>query len=527
MFYIDMTDYRMVYDTGSKLVKCGIADDLGQILALKSWKPEVIVSLDGFQREWNYKTYWDKLIELTKNTIKSANINPRDIKYISSSSIRPSCVFADENNDAVYIGASFELRGIDYAEELEDEFYELTGKSIYESSGHFPSLLFPPGRYKYFLEERDNDDRIKYITQYLPQDSWILIKLGGEVHTNRVSAGESGFYDLETKFWHPAWNVIFDLPDFFFPLPVLPGEVIGTVSKKYQEELGLNSETELVAGLPDTQAALLGSGCIENGSIGAVLGTTTPVQMVTDNLIISSEENTWAGLMAAKNLFNKYYIEASTGLTGQLLIWAANLFFSDQNLSLKQKFEELDNAYKRQDQFEVQTTPEQIRISSVYAFLGPSPLASTQMGITPGLFHFQSPGGVEEITSNKESFIAAVFDNIQFAIMGNIEFLKEKLEAIDHSISIMGGITRNPVLLQRFSDLLGTPITTSRSFETTIQGLLVLCDIAAEKIQSIKDLKEGNQNYYNLKDIHPREVMKQKLSVRYAEWQRLFKHYRG
>ncbi len=521
-----MTDYRLVYDTGSKLVKCVIADDLGHIMALESWKPEVIESPDGFQREWNYRTYWDNLIELTKNTITIAKINPKDIKYITSSSIRPSCVFTDENNDTLYIGASFELRGIDYADEVEEDFYNRAGKTIYESSGHFPSLLLPPTRYKYFQEEIKTDDRIKQITQYVPQDSWILIKLGGEVHANIVSAGESGFLDLETKLWHPAWKDIFNLPEYFFPWPVLPGEIIGTVSEQYQEKLGLNSEAKLIAGLPDTQAALLGSGCIEKGSIGAVLGTTTPVQMVTDNLIISSEETTWSGLMTAKNLFDKYYIEASTGLTGQLLIWAAKLFFSDNNLSLKQKFKELDNAYQRYDQFEAQATQEQIRETSVYAFLGPSPLASTQMGITPGLFHFQSPGGVEEITSNKESFIAAVFDNIQFAIMGNIEFLKNKMNSIDHSISIMGGITRNPVLLQRFSDLLGTSISTSRSFETTIEGMLVLCDIAAGNIQSLGDFKKRVQNQQELDKIHPRNGMKQKLSVRYTEWQRLFKQYR-
>ncbi|TXT67259.1 MAG: putative Xylulokinase [Promethearchaeota archaeon] len=521
-----MTEYRMVFDCGSKIVKCAIADEMGTIIAIDSWTPEVIESPDGFQREWNYNTYWDDLLKLTKKTIDSAKINPKDIKYITSSSIRPSCVFADDESNAIYIGASFELRGIDYADELEDLCSDWMGKSMYQSCGHFPSLLLPPARYKYFQEETDVDDRISQITQYLPQDSWILVKFGGETHASIVSAAESGFLDLETKLWHPAWKNILDLPDYFFPWPVLPGEIIGTVSEKYQQQLGLSSETNLVAGIPDTQAALLGCNSITEGSIGAVLGTTTPVQMVTQDLHISSEESTWSGLMTIKNLSDNYYIEANTGLTGQLLIWAAKLFFSDQLGSLKERFEALDLAYKRFDEFERGASSEEIRMKSVFSFLGPSPLASTQMGITPGIFHFNSPGGVEELTMNKDCFIASVFDNIQFAISGNIDYLLERIKMEKYTLSIMGGITRNPILLQRFADLYSMPIRTSTSFETTIQGMLVLCDIAAEKIQSIADLKEKNQQTNTIKEIYPRSEMNQKLSVRYSEWQRLFKKYK-
>jgi sugar (pentulose or hexulose) kinase len=521
-----MTEYRMVYDSGSKLVKCAIADEVGQIVAMQSWDPDVIESEDGFQREWDYRTYWDNIVALTKTTIESASISSQDIKYISSSSIRPSCVFADEENNAVYIGASFELRGIDYADELEDEFSEMTGKSIYESCGHFPSLLLPPARYKYFQEEIEEDDRITRITQYLPQDSWMLVKLGGEVHANIVSAGESGFFDLEMKLWHPAWEHILDLPKYFFPWPVLPGEIIGTVSKHYQEELGLGADTKLVAGLPDTQAALLGAGCVEHGNIGAILGTTTPVQMVSDQLLMSPTEETWSGLMAIKHIYDGYFIEANTGLTGQLLKWAAKLFFSHETSELTEQFEQLDDAYKRYDQYEQEVSSEEIRMDSVYSFLGPSPLASTQMGITPGLFHFQSPGGVQEITTPRDSFITAIFDNIQFAISRNIDILKEKMPSTEHSISIMGGVTRNPVILQRFADLHNTTVTSSTRFETTIQGLLALCDVAAENVQSIEDLKTRYREQHLFRKFKPRTSMTKTLTTKYRTWQRLFKQYR-
>jgi len=515
----------MVYDSGSKLLKCAIADEMGKIIALESWEKEVIRSEDGFQREWNYINFWDKLIELTKLTIKNSKIEARDITLITASSIRPSCVFTDDDNNAVYIGASFELRGIDYAEDIDEEFEERTGKSFYERSGHFPSLLFPPARYKFFQEESKNDNRITRITQYLPEDSWILVKFGGESHTNIASAAESGFLDLETKLWHPAWEDILDLPEYFLPWPVLPGEIIGTVKEQFQKELGLSSETQLVAGFPDTHAALLGCQCVEKGSIGAVLGTTTPVQAITDKLFIDPNEKTWSGVFACKGLFDNYYLETNTGVTGQILKWAANLFYSEENSTLKQRFQKLDEALNRYDQFEAKSSPEQIQEKTIFSLLGPQPLAGNQAAITPGIFHFQSPGGVEEANLNRDSFIASIFDNIQFAVSRNIEIATEYTDLTNPSIAVVGGITRNRTFLQRFSDLFQKPITTSSSFETTIQGLLVLCDIADGKIRSIQDLKDNNRELNLFKIIEPRASMKQKMRTRYQTWQRLFKQF--
>jgi sugar (pentulose or hexulose) kinase len=504
-----MSEYRLVYDSGSKVLKCAIADELGKIISLESWEEEVIKSEDGLYREWNYKKYWENLINLTKITIKSAKIDPKKIKYITASSMRPSCVFTDDDNNAVYIGASFECRGIDYAEDIEREFKERTGKSFYESTGHFPSLLFIPARFKYFKEEREKDNRIGQITQYLPMESWILVKFGGEIHANITSAGESGFFDLNTKLWHPAWEDILDLPDYFFPFPVLPGEIIGTISEVYEQSLGLSSETQLVAGISDTQAAMLGCQSIELGSIGAVLGTTTPVQAISSKPYFDRNEKVWNGLFTCKDLFNNYYLETSTGITGQLLKWAANLFFAEKGLTLRQQFQELDKAFYEYDRFELHSSKDQIDDSCTYSLLGPTPLASTQMGTTSGLFYFQSPGGVEEIEAKRNAFIAAVFDNIQFAVTKNIEFLVDFAKIENPNYSIVGGITRNSTLIQRFADLLQTPVISSKNDEISIQGLLVLCEVAAGNIKNMKELKSRNETLQLLRQTEPREAMKQ------------------
>jgi sugar (pentulose or hexulose) kinase len=106
-------EYRMVFDSGSKALKCAIADENNKIISIESLKPEIIRSEDGFGRTCNPDHYWENLLKLAETAIKKANINPHDIRYITSTAIRPSCVFSDSDFNPLYIGASFDIRGID------------------------------------------------------------------------------------------------------------------------------------------------------------------------------------------------------------------------------------------------------------------------------------------------------------------------------------------------------------------------------------------------------------------------------
>ena len=59
----------MVFDSGSKSLKCAIADEKGKLAALESIIPEVLITEDGLGRHWNHKTYWEELKGLAKKTI--------------------------------------------------------------------------------------------------------------------------------------------------------------------------------------------------------------------------------------------------------------------------------------------------------------------------------------------------------------------------------------------------------------------------------------------------------------------------
>lgn len=515
--------YRMVFDAGSKALKCAIADENKNILAMESILPEVIQSADGFGRNWEHTKYWNNLLDLAKKTIKKSEINSQEIKYITTSIIRPSCVFTDEDLNPLYIGSSFDVQGIDYGDEIDEKLKKMTGETLYHHTGHFPNFLMIPSRLEFL---RNNPEKIanKKIVHYLPLDSWILVKLGGEFHTNYTSAMESGFFSLKEKIWLDEWFSIFNIDEDFFPPPVFSGEVIGNVISSVQEQLQLNSDVDLVAGIPDTQAALLASNSITPGEVGVVLGSTTPVQLITEDLCIDEQERAWATGILVKNLCDNYIVEANTGITGQIVKWAAHLFDSKLRTKFLEPTDKQYNSLQEQlhnfDEHEQKESEDHVLSHSVYANLGPSTLTSSDR--SAGEFYFPSPGGVEEFFMHQNQLVGAVFDNIMFAVSRNIDLAKEIAQMEQFSLTILGGLSRYKLLNQRFADLYSLPTRYLVDPEASIQGLLILCDVASGKIKDSSDYQRSF-SADDLVKLEPRLTMTSKLQEKYKKWMSITK----
>ena len=152
-------------------------------------------------------------------------------------------------------------------------------------------------------------------------------------------------------------------------------------------------------------------------------------------------------------------------------------------------------------------------------------MASSSTAILPGQFIFPTPGSVEEIETPLTSFVGALYDNIEFGLANNIEIVRNWLKITQPKYVITGGITRNLTLNQRFADLFQKPVWIASNPESTIQGLLLLCDIAEGKIQSTADIQKVIESEQILTEYTPRPDMGEKLHTKYQNWQKLFKKY--
>ena len=125
------------------------------------------------------------------------------------------------------------------------------------------------------------------------------------------------------------------------------------------------------------------------------------------------------------------------------------------------------------------------------------------------------------VQENQNQFVGAIFDNILFAVLGNIRYVQEFSHEKEFSYAILGGMARSNTLVQRFADFLGSPVTILDSHEATIRGLLILCDIADGLINSASDLSDRLNSLSILHVVSPRPEMKTKLEQKYRVWQKI------
>jgi len=399
------SDKILSVDISSKKVKVGIISDKLELEAVSVQEYDIInEDVDGFAKRFNMDDIWNKVKLGIYNIIKENK--PDNIIGISSCGQRIATVFLDKQGNEIYGGPNTDMRGIDSAYLIEDEFSE---EELFNITAHSPFLMFALARLLWFKDEKE--DQYKNIDKLLMLDDWIAFKLTGEAYTDYTSLGESLLFDIKKKNWSLEIIDAFNINPEILPEIVQSGTVIGELKLDLIKEFGINQQfIPVLKGCGDTQANLLGMGAIENGNIGISLGTTAPIHLVVDKPIIDPDLNFWTECHVIKD---KWLIEANTGGTGRAYNWFKNAFIQD---SEKDANEIMDDLISR-------SVP---GAGSTYAFLGPELMAvKDQTSIKRGVFIFPPPSMIGEELPKLDNFARSTIENICFGILENFQALHQ------------------------------------------------------------------------------------------------------
>ena len=117
-------------------------------------------------------------------------------------------------------------------------------------------------------------------TRIIHQADWVLGKLSGRYDvTDENNALKSG-YDPVTRYW-PSWIAKTGFDVALFPTVVPAGTKIGNITAEMAAQLGLPTDTAIVAGTTDGCAAFLASGASEPGDGVTSLGTTLTLKLLS------------------------------------------------------------------------------------------------------------------------------------------------------------------------------------------------------------------------------------------------------
>jgi autoinducer 2 (AI-2) kinase len=440
------------------------------------------------------QAFWAALGRCSRTVATRLPSGTRILGVIATSQ-REGCVFLDREGEVLYAGPNLDARAAAEGLELQQR---IPPERLHALTGHTPPYIFPLARFLWFRKHKDAGR----IATLLMLNDWITYLLSGARVAEHSNAGESMLYDVSRREWSSEILDALDVPAEILPPLCAPGTRVGSVTAAAAAATGLPEGTPVFAGGADTESALLGSGLHQAGETGAVLGTTCPVQMVTDAPIIDGAAKLWTSCHVVPD---RWVLESNAGDTGGAYRWLLELTFGAADAA----------AYAAAEQAMVGAATDR----EVFCHLGPvifslgelSPFRPAGLFFRFPLLHVDRPARGEILRGYVES--------IAFAIRGNCEQVAAVSGRTIPLLTVSGGMTRSPTLTQILADTLGVPLAVAEVAESASLGSAILAAVSAGRHGSIP---EAIAAMTRARRVEPEPARAGSYDARYRRWRELY-----
>ena len=279
-----MGKYYIGFDCGTQSVKAAIYDEDFKILGIE----QISIPIDYPECEWaqmDANDYLNNVRECIKRCVEKTNIDPHEVRSICGDGIICGVVGVDQNGEAItpYI-PYLDNRGKEDAEWINEhcEPYWLKESGNCEVRAFFPVIFM-----RWLLKNNRNfqKDGVKFVHN----GPYVLGRLAGlkgkDMFIDYVTmSGSLVGYDVIKKEWSENQMNVLDIPMKYLPKVVSPTDIVGQLTKKEAEKMGLVAGIPIVAGAGDTMQSLLGAGLTEVGMVSDVAGTSAMIAVVVDQM---------------------------------------------------------------------------------------------------------------------------------------------------------------------------------------------------------------------------------------------------
>jgi xylulokinase len=460
--------YFIGLDIGTQGARVIIASTSGTIAA--SANSRIKGKLNLTKKEHYFEqgpgTWWEaakKALQKSINIFKNKDLDIRNIKSIAVDGTSGTVVpFGHDGkvtrNAIMYKDSRSETQAKKVNEYARDVIEKLGYR--FKASFALPKILWI----------KENEPEIYEATKYfLHQTDYIVGRLTGVFNvSDHLNAFKTGFDLLEYK-----W------PDFIerdigislekLPEVIRPGESISKINSSVAEDLGLPKDTQVIAGMTDSNASIFSSGASIPGDLNSTIGTTLVIKGITPDLVKDDLGRVYCHL----------HPEGS---------WLAGGASSTGGECLEYKFKGRD--YKKMDQ--------------AASGLGPTGLLIYPLVGTGERFPFIAKDAREFIEGKYKSenqLYRGYLEGVSYLEKLSFEIMEELKVEIRDKIYITGGGAKSDVWSQIRADILGK-ILIRPKVEDTAMGAAI---IASSKIY-FKDITEASKNMVRIESkFYPQE----------------------
>jgi sugar (pentulose or hexulose) kinase len=492
-------DCVVTLDAGTGSGRCVVFDAAGHPIAsaqepfhYRTFNDPAMPLVRGFDLDPD--EFWGALARCATAAMAQLPADAR-VRGVVATSQREGCVFLDADGEVLYAGPNLDARAAIEGLELQQH---MTSDALHAITGHAPPYIFPLARWHWFKKHHDAGR----VATLLMLNDWIAWKLCGSRACEHSNAGESMLYDVARRAWSEEILNTLDVPAAILPPLCEAGSPLGVVSAAAAAATGIPDGTPVFAGGADTESALLGSGAHRPGQLGAVLGTTSPVQLVTDAPIVDAAGTLWTSCHVVAD---RWVLESNAGDTGSAYRWLLDLLFGGHDAAAHAAAE------RAMAPFDGGPRP-------MFCHLGPgvfdlrnmNPFQPAGVLFRFPLLHIDRP--------DRGELLRAFVENVAYAIRGNVDQILAVAGTDPGPILVSGGLTQSPTVLRVLATTLARPLEVARVPESASLGCAILGAVGAGIHPSIADAVAAMTSAFT---VDPDEALAPAFDAGYRRWREM------
>lgn len=456
--------FILALDQGTTSSRAIVFDHNGQIKSVAQKEFTQYFPQPGWV-EHNPNEIWSSQASVIAEAISAIDINGLDIAGIGITNQRETTIVWDiDTEEPIYNAIVWQdRRTAEYCDKLKAQ--GLTDK-IHEKTGLIVDAYFSGTKIKWILDnvpgarKRAEMGKLRFGNV----DAWLVWRLTrGEVHvTDITNASRTMLFNIHDLKWDEDLLKLLDIPLSMMPEVKSSSEIYGhTKTTIFAHEVPISG----IAG--DQQAALFGQMCIEPGAIKNTYGTGCFVMLNTGRKPVMSKNNLLTTVAWKIGDRVDYALEGSIYVGGSVVQWLRDgLGFITSSSEIE------DLASTVPDSGGVYFVPALTGLAAPY---WDQYARGTIVGITRG--------------TTRAHIARAALDGIAFQTYDIAQAMAKDMEAPLTELKVDGGASRNNLLMQYQSNLLGIKVVRPKITETTALGAAYLAGLAVGFWKDIDEIK--------------------------------------
>ena len=456
--------FILALDQGTTSSRAIVFDHNGQIKSVAQKEFTQYFPQPGWV-EHNPNEIWSSQASVIAEAISAIDINGLDIAGIGITNQRETTIVWDiDTEEPIYNAIVWQdRRTAEYCDKLKAQ--GLTDK-IHEKTGLIVDAYFSGTKIKWILDnvpgarKRAEMGKLRFGNV----DAWLVWRLTrGEVHvTDVTNASRTMLFNIHDLKWDEDLLKLLDIPLSMMPEVKSSSEIYGhTKTTIFAHEVPISG----IAG--DQQAALFGPMCIEPGAIKNTYGTGCFVMLNTGRKPVMSKNNLLTTIAWKIGDRVDYALEGSIYVGGSVVQWLRDgLGFITSSSEIE------DLASTVPDSGGVYFVPALTGLAAPY---WDQYARGTIVGITRG--------------TTRAHIARAALDGIAFQTYDIAQAMAKDMEAPLTELKVDGGASRNNLLMQYQSNLLGIKVVRPKITETTALGAAYLAGLAVGFWKDIDEIK--------------------------------------